>query len=87
VLKRLPLFKILAIAQLAMLARRHFQQLDPADRRRLMELVRHPRKLGRPERKELQALVGKLEPRAFAAGAADAFSPLPLPGRRLSGRR
>jgi hypothetical protein len=84
-LRRLPFFKILAIGQVALLARRHFQQLDPADRHRIAELVRRGPSLSPEERRELRTLVGKLEPRAFAAGAADAFSPLPL--RRFGGGR
>jgi hypothetical protein len=86
VLRRLPFFKILAFGQIALLARRHLQRLSPAERKRLTDLVRHGLKLSPQERKELTSLLGKLEPRAFAAGAADAFSPLPLP-RRLAGRR
>jgi hypothetical protein len=84
-LRRLPFFKILAIGQVALLARRHFQQLDPEQRRRLAELVRRARSLSAEERRELREIVGRLEPRAFAAGAADAFSPLPL--RRFGRRR
>jgi hypothetical protein len=87
VLRRLPFFKILALGQIALLARRHLQQLSPVERRRLVELARHGWKLAPPERKELRRLVGKLEPRAFAGGAADAFSPLPLPKRLMGGRR
>jgi hypothetical protein len=82
-LRRLPFFKVLAIGQVALLARRHLQQLDPAQRRRLAELVRGARSLSADERRELRDLLGRLEPRAFAAGAADAFSPLPL--RRFGG--
>jgi hypothetical protein len=86
VLRRLPFFKILAFGQIALLAKRHLDRLQPAERKRLAELVRRGFKLDKKERKELTRLLGKLEPRAFAAGAADAFSPLPLP-RRLTGRR
>lgn len=85
-LRRLPFFKILAFGQIALLAKRHLDRLQPAERKRLAELVRRGFKLDKKERKELTRLLGKLEPRAFAAGAADAFSPLPLP-RRLTGRR
>jgi hypothetical protein len=87
VLKRIPFFKILAIGQIALLAKRHLDRLTPAERKRLAGLVRRGFKLNRRERKELRRLAGKLEPRAFAAGAADAFSPLPLPKRRLSGKK
>ena len=85
-LRRLPFFKLLAVAQLALLARTHLQRLDPADRRRLGELVRRGRGMTREERGELRGLLAKLEPRAFAAATASAFSPVPLP-RRFSGRR
>jgi len=84
--RRLPLLKFLALIEVAMLARRHLQRLQPAERRRLFELLRRGRRLDATERQELRALVSKLEARAFAFGAVDAFSPWPLP-RRLAGRR
>ncbi|HEV7529292.1 MAG TPA: hypothetical protein VGO29_10395 [Solirubrobacteraceae bacterium] len=43
--------------------------------------------MSKAERKELGALVAKLEPRAFVGSAADHFSPLPVPKRLLYGRR
>jgi hypothetical protein len=85
-MRRLPWFKVLALAEVAMLARRHLQALQPAERRRLGELVRRGHRLEPSERDELRGLLSRLEARAFAAGAADAFSPVPLP-RWLSGRR
>jgi hypothetical protein len=84
-LRRMPFLKVLAIAQTVLLARRHLRRLDSRDRRRLSELARRGRSLSAGERDELRRLLGKLEPRAFAVGAADAFSPVPLP-RRLAGR-
>ena len=84
-LRRMPFLKLLAIAQTVLLARRHFQRLSPRDRRRLSELMRRGPRMDSRERKELRRLIGKLEPRAFAASTADAFSPFPLP-RRLAGR-
>ncbi|MEA2418403.1 MAG: hypothetical protein QOE60_609 [Thermoleophilaceae bacterium] len=84
-LRRMPLFKLLAIAQTALLVREHLQRLDAGERRRLTQLVRRGPKLDRREREELRRLVGKLEPRAFAVTTASRFSPLPLP-RRLAGR-
>jgi hypothetical protein len=86
VLRRFPFLRILALGQIALLAHRHLQQLSPAERRRLKNLVTRAWKLDPRERKELTRLLGKLQPRAFAAGAADAFSPLPLPKRLMSGR-
>jgi hypothetical protein len=85
--RRLPFFKVLAIAQLALLARRHLQALTPPERGRMAELARHGHRLTPAERAELRELAGKLEPRAFAAAAADAFSPVPGTGRVLRGRR
>ena len=85
--RAIPFFKILAIAQIALLARRHLVALTPIERRRLAELVRHGHHLSAPERRELRDLVMKLEPRMFAAYAADYVSPFPLPKRILGGRR
>ena len=84
-LRRMPFLKVLAIAQTLLLVRRHLLRLDSGDRRRLRELARRGRSLSPAERDELRRLVSKLEPRAFAVAAADAFSPVPLP-RRLAGR-
>jgi len=90
-LRQIPLFKVLAIAQIGLLARRHANHLDGGERRRLMELVRRAR--GRPanlttaERDELRALTAKLEPWAFTKQAAAHLSPLPVPGRLLRRRR
>jgi hypothetical protein len=85
VIKRLPFFKILAIAQVALLVRRHLRGLSRDERRRMAELARHGTKLTPAERAELRTLVGKLEPRVFVIGAANHISPVPLP-RRLLGK-
>jgi hypothetical protein len=79
--RRLPFFRILAIARLAMAARRHLQSLTPAERRRLGELVRRGRQLSPAERGELRTLVSRLEPGVLARAAADTFSPVGIPGR------
>ena len=79
--KQVPLFKVLTIAQLGLLARKHVQNLTPAERRRLFELVREGRGLSDADRAELRALTAKLDPRAFAGAAADHLSPFPLPSR------
>ncbi len=84
--RRLPFFKLLAIVQVALLARRHLTALSPAERRRMAELARHGRKLTPAERHEFIDLASKLEPRAFAVSAADHVSPFPLPKKMLSGR-
>jgi hypothetical protein len=77
----MPLFKLLAVAKVVLLARRHLRRLDAEDRRRLSELVRRGRHMSSSERTELRHLLGKLEPRALAAATADAFSPVRLPSR------
>ncbi len=82
-LKRLPVVRLLLIAELAVIARRHMLALTPRQRRRLLELMRRGKGMTPRQRDELRDLVAKLEPRAFAGSAADRLSPLPLP-RRLT---
>jgi hypothetical protein len=88
-LRRLPIFRLLAIAEIALLARDHVGRLEPAERRRLVELVREGRGRGRnlpaAEREELARLVAKIDPRRFAGLAADKLSPVPLPKRLIDG--
>lgn len=88
-LKRLPVLKLLAVAEIAMLARTHVTKLDPAERRRLVELVRkgrgRPSRLDMDERDELTRLVAKAEPRLFLGAAVDKLSPVPLPRRLVRG--
>jgi hypothetical protein len=88
-LRRLPIFRVLALAEVAMLARRHMDRLDGAERRELVTLVRkgrgRPRNLAPEERERLTALVAKADPKRFAGAAADRLSPVPLP-KRLTGR-
>ncbi len=86
-IRRLPFFKLVALVQLALLARRHLGALTADDRHRLAELAHHPHKLTPAERKELRDLALKLEPRAFAGAAADHMSPFPLPRRLTRGTR
>ena len=88
--RRVPVLKLLSIAEVAMLTREHLARLTPAERRRLVVLVRNgrgrPSNLGRAERDELHALVAKLEPRLLAGAAVDRLSPVPLPRRLVYGR-
>ena len=83
--RTLPWFRVLAIAKLALTARRHMRNLTPVERRRMAALARRGHRLAPHERDELRGLVARLEPRVFAAAAADAFSPWPV-GRVLRGR-
>jgi hypothetical protein len=84
--RQLPVVRLLAVAELALVARKHLQHLDPAERHRLAELVRHPRGLTSPERDELRKLVSKLDARAFAGSAATRLSPVRLPRRMTRAR-
>jgi hypothetical protein len=85
-LRRMPFFKLLALAQTALLAWRHLRRLDAGDRRRLSELVRRGHRMNATERDELRRLLTKVEPAAFARATAGRLSPLPLP-RRFVGER
>jgi hypothetical protein len=88
--KRVPALKFLVLGDLAMLARRHLNQLTPEERRRFGTLVGQAarrRPLSAAERDELSKLASKLDGRALAGGVADAFSPVPLPRRLREGRR
>jgi len=78
--------RLLAIGELALVARRHMQHLDPAQRRRLAALVRRGRGLTVPEREELRGLIALLDTRAFAGSALQRLSPLPLPKRLTRAR-
>jgi hypothetical protein len=85
-LRRLPVVNLLAIGELALVARRHLQDLNPAERRRLATLVRRGRRLSPAERDELRGLIAKLDLRGLAGSAVDRLSPIPLP-KRLTGAR
>jgi hypothetical protein len=90
-LRRIPILRLLAVAEIVMLARDHFERLSPAERRRLVLLLRRgrgrPRNLSSRDRRELQNLIAKVEPRAFAGEAADKLSPVPLPERVVHGKK
>lgn len=81
-----PLFKVVSVAQIGLLARKHLQNLGPGEARRLADLVRRHRSLSPAEQDELRVLTAKLDARAFAGMAADKLSPVPLPRRFTRGR-
>ncbi len=89
-LRRVPVVKLLAAAEVAMLARDHVTRLTAAERRRLVALVRlgrgRRRRLTDTERAELEALLTKLAPRELIGDAVERLSPVPLPRRLLYGR-
>jgi len=84
--RRLPFFRLLAVVQVALLARRHLQGLRPEERRRIVALARRGPRATPEERRELRELAGKLDAGAFARAALDKVSPVPLPRRFLGGR-
>ncbi|HEY1524061.1 MAG TPA: hypothetical protein VGF70_13695 [Solirubrobacteraceae bacterium] len=89
-LRRLPVARLMAVAELVVLAREHIQKLEPDERRRLVELVRHGR--GRPgnlstkERRELGLLLARVEPRAFVQNAVAKVTGVPVAGKRRGKR-
>jgi hypothetical protein len=88
-LRRVPVLKLLALAEIVLLVRDHLVKLEPHERRRLIELVRRGRgrnrNLSDREREELGALIAKAEPRLLVGAAADKISPVPLPRRVVRG--
>ena len=78
-LRAIPFFRLLAVGQTVLRARRHWRGLEPTDRRRLRELVMRGHNMTPAERDELRRILGKLEPRAFALATANAFSPVRMP--------
>lgn len=90
-LRRIPVLKLLALAEVGMLAHNHLMRLEPGERRRLLGLMRsahgRPGNLTESERGELAVLVAKLEPRLLAGEAANRLSPFPLPRRVVRGPR
>jgi hypothetical protein len=83
-LRRVPLARLVVLGELAMLAKLHYERLSPAERRRLVLLIRNargwPQNLSEREQRELKKLVAKVEPKALANEAVARFSP--LTGRR-----
>jgi hypothetical protein len=89
--RSVPMARLLAAAQVVMLARRHWLKLEPHERRRLITLMRRGRGVGRgltiAEREELAGLIAKADPRLFAGLVAQRFSPVRLPRRVVNGKR
>lgn len=89
-LRHVPVVKLVMAAEVALLAHEHLRRLSPRERRRLIALVRAGHggrgRLTEPERRELEELLAKLEPRALVGGAVGRMSPVPLPRRLLYGR-
>jgi hypothetical protein len=83
-LRRMPLARLVVLGELALLAKIHFERLTPAERRRLVLLLKNakgwPQNLSEREQRELKKLVAKVEPKVFANEAVERFSP--MAGRR-----
>jgi hypothetical protein len=73
-LRRLPAARLIFLGELVLLAREHLHKLDPQERRRVVQLVRHARgrsrNLSERDRRELSRLIEKAEPREFVKSAA-----------------
>ena len=89
--RAIPLARLVLAGKIVLLAREHWHRLEPAERRRLITLVRRghvrPRNLSPRDRDELARLIRKADPWLFAQLVAQRFSPVPLPSRLLRGRR
>lgn len=87
--KMVPLARVIVVGQLAVLAGRHIAKLGPAERARLLVLLRkahgRPSTLGDDEHEELIALVARIEPQAFLGTAVQRLSPVPVPRRLVEG--
>jgi hypothetical protein len=90
-LRQIPVIRLIALAEVVVIARDHMEKLEPRERRRILELLRigrgRPQRLTEAERDELHALVAKAEPRLFVGEVAQKLSPVRLPGRVVRGRR
>ena len=80
VVKKIPVARLIILAEVAMLAGEHVGRLSPRERRRVLELLRRgrgrPSNLSQRERGELAVLVAKAEPKLFARSVAKKFSPI-----------
>jgi hypothetical protein len=90
-LRRVPAVMLISAAQLTLIAREHLLLLTPAERRRLVTLVRIGRgrrsRLSGAQRRELDDLLAKLEGRRLMGDAITRVSPVRLPRRLVYGRR
>ncbi|SRR5579875_447282 len=88
-LRRLPVARLLALGEVLLLAKAHAELLTPAERRRLLRLLRQagarPGRLSPAQRAELEKLIDKAQPRLFVGEAAQRLSPVPLPKRLVRG--
>ncbi len=90
-LRNIPVARLIAVAEIVMLVRKHFLKLAPDERRRFGQLIvrgrGRPSRLTAAERTELAMLVLKADPRAFASTALRRLSPIRVPGGKNRRRR
>lgn len=90
-LRRIPVVVLIGAAEVVLMTREHVAHLTPAERRRLVTLVRIGRgrrnRLTEAQRRELAELFDKMEARGLLGDAVSRLSPVPLPHRLLYGRR
>jgi hypothetical protein len=83
-LRRVPVMRLLLLGEIVLLLRAHIERLTPAERRRLVVLIRdtrgRPNNLSEADRREFERLILKAEPKLFATSAAQKLSPFPIPG-------
>jgi hypothetical protein len=88
-LRHVPVVRLLALAEVALVAHDHVARLEPQERRRILTLVRIGRgrrqRLTEAQREELRQLVAKAEPRLFVGEVAQKVSPVKLPNRVVHG--
>lgn len=81
-LRRLPVARLIAAAEVIVLAKEHLNRLGPHERRRLVDLIKlarfHRGHLTRRERRELSDLLAKTEPRLFLNRAAQKVTGVPI---------
>ena len=89
-LRHIPVVRLVAIAEIVLVAHDHMARLEPQERRRILQLVRigrgRPQRLSETQREELRELLAKAEPRLFVGEVAEKLSPVKLPGRIVRGR-
>ena len=87
-LRKIPVARLLAAAELVIVVRQHYVKLNPDERRRFLTLLRRgrgrPSNLSKRERAELAALIAKAEPRLFAQLVVERLTGVKLPGRDRS---
>jgi hypothetical protein len=90
VLRKLPLVRVVAVAEVVILANEHVHKLEPQERRRLIELVKRgrarPSHLSARERRELTALLAKAEPKQFVSRAMEKITGVPVWSREQKRR-